>query len=153
MVRTSVEIRYIEDNSKRHTSFTKRRQGLIKKTKDFAVKFNADAATIVFSKAGNVFALGHPSVDSVVSRYLAEPSSESELAASSGGGVEPAAALTEEEAGKRISAALEVGSWDSAVEGLGLLEIEELMAEIMKIRRVVAARAAEVEARGNDWKS
>ncbi|GFP82557.1 agamous-like mads-box protein agl18 [Phtheirospermum japonicum] len=149
MVRTRLEIKYIENKSRRHTAFTKRRQGLIKKTKVFAGKFNAKAAAIVFSKAGNVFAFGHPSVDSLVSQYLAETFSESELAASGGGGVEEkAAALTEEEAGKRIGAALERGNWNLAVEGLGPRQIDELLAEIMKIKRAVAARTVEVAARG-----
>ncbi|CAN4111537.1 unnamed protein product [Withania somnifera] len=74
MVRTKVEIKRIEDKSKRHTTFTKRRQGLFKKTKELAQRCDAQAAVITFSLAGNIFAFGHPSVDNVVNRYVAATS-------------------------------------------------------------------------------
>ncbi|KAL3619196.1 hypothetical protein CASFOL_036766 [Castilleja foliolosa] len=133
-----LEIELIEDRARRHTTFTKRRQGLIKKTKVFANKFDAQAAVIAFSGAGNLFAFGSPSVESVVRRYLDT--------ASGGGGAEEEEERpqTPEE---RIGAALEKGSWDAVVEGLGPLEIDELSTEIMKLRRVVAARVSEMEAR------
>ncbi|KAH0726507.1 hypothetical protein KY290_002315 [Solanum tuberosum] len=71
MVRTKVEIKRIEDKAKRHTTFTKRRQGLFKKTKELVKRCDAEAAVITFSLAGNIFAFGHPSVDNVVNRYIA----------------------------------------------------------------------------------
>ncbi|OIT08048.1 PREDICTED: agamous-like MADS-box protein AGL61 isoform X1 [Nicotiana attenuata] len=74
MVRTKLEIKRIEDKAKRHTTFTKRRQGLFKKAKELAKRCDAQAAVITFSLAGNVFAFGHPSVDDVVNRYIAATS-------------------------------------------------------------------------------
>ncbi|KAK4738831.1 hypothetical protein R3W88_002528 [Solanum pinnatisectum] len=74
MVRTKVEIKRIEDKAKRHTTFTKRRQGLFKKTKELVKRCDAEAAVITFSLAGNIFAFGHPSVDNVVNRYIASTS-------------------------------------------------------------------------------
>uniref|UniRef100_A0A0V0H609 Putative MADS-box transcription factor 47-like n=1 Tax=Solanum chacoense TaxID=4108 RepID=A0A0V0H609_SOLCH len=74
MVRTKVEIKRIEDKAKRHTTFTKRRQGLFKKTKELVKRCDAEAAVITFSLAGNIFAFGHPSVDNVVNRYIAATS-------------------------------------------------------------------------------
>ncbi|KAL6536372.1 hypothetical protein OROGR_012944 [Orobanche gracilis] len=148
MVRRRMEIKPIEDKAKRHTTFTKRRQGLMKKTQEFATKFEAQAAVIAFSKAGNVFAFGHPSVDSLVTRYLAEPSSELEEKEEEAGGVVGVEEVKEEwPVEKRISQALERGSWNVAVEGLGSREIDELSAEIVKIKRAVAARISEIAAR------
>ncbi|GFP82556.1 hypothetical protein PHJA_000398600 [Phtheirospermum japonicum] len=109
----------------------------MKKTREFAAKFDAEAAVIAFSRAGNVFAFGDPSVDSVVRRYLAE--------GSGGGGAEEERPQTPAE--ERIAAALEKGSWDAVVEGLGPREIDELSMEIMKLKHVLAERAAELAAR------
>ncbi|KAL6578752.1 hypothetical protein OROMI_008968 [Orobanche minor] len=154
MVRRRVEIKPIEDKAKRHTTFTKRRQGLMKKTQEFATKFEAQAAVIAFSKAGNVFAFGHPSVDSLVARYLAEPSPEfdvEEVEEEEAGGVVGVEEDREEwPAEKRICQALERGSWNVAVEGLGSREIDELSAEIVKIKRAVAARTSEIAARTSE---
>nr|AWM99593.1 MBP1 [Ipomoea batatas] len=69
MVRTKVEIKRIEDKAKRHTTFTKRRQGLFKKASELCKRCNAEAAVITFSLAGNAFAFGHPSVNAVLARY------------------------------------------------------------------------------------
>ncbi|KAK4379292.1 hypothetical protein RND71_001154 [Anisodus tanguticus] len=74
MVRTKVEIKRIEDKAKRHTTFTKRRQGLFKKAKELVKRCDAQAAVITFSLAGNIFAFGHPSVDDVVNRYISATS-------------------------------------------------------------------------------
>ncbi|KAI3453807.1 hypothetical protein Pfo_010470 [Paulownia fortunei] len=165
MVRRRVEIKAIEDKSKRHTTFTKRRHGLIKKTKDLTSKYDAEAAVITFSKAGNVFAFGHPSVDMLVSRYLADPSSALAREAASSGvegrvhggdGIEEeeeeaaAAALPLTEAEKRIGEAMENGMWDVAVRNLGLWELDELSAEMEKIKSMVAARAREIAANGKN---
>ncbi|KAI3453809.1 hypothetical protein Pfo_010472 [Paulownia fortunei] len=168
MVRRRVEIKAIEDKSKRHTTFTKRRHGLIKKTKDFTSKYDAEAAVITFSKAGNVFAFGHPSVDMLVSRYLADPSSALAREAATSGvegrvhggdGIEDEEEEEEEEeeealplteAEKRIGEAMENGRWDVAVRNLGLWELDELSAEMEKIKSMVAARAREVAAKGKN---
>ncbi|XP_019170411.1 PREDICTED: agamous-like MADS-box protein AGL61 [Ipomoea nil] len=69
MVRTKVEIKRIEDKAKRHTTFTKRRQGLFKKASELCKRCNAEAAVITFSLAGNAFAFGHPSVNAVLARH------------------------------------------------------------------------------------
>ncbi|KAI3453810.1 hypothetical protein Pfo_010473 [Paulownia fortunei] len=159
MARRRVEIKAIEDKSKRHTTFTKRRHGLIKKIKDFTGKYDAEAAVITFSKAGNVFAFGHPSVDMLVSRYLADPSSALAREAASSGversvhgadGIDEEAALPLTEAEKRIGEAMENGRWDVAVRNLGLWELDELSAEMEKIKRMVKARAREIAANGKN---
>ncbi|KAK4422524.1 Agamous-like MADS-box protein [Sesamum alatum] len=160
MVRRRVEIKAIEDSSKRHTTFTKRRCGLIKKTKEFCTKCDAEAAVITFSKAGNVFAFGHPAVDILVGRYLAVNGSVLAGEAADGdvdkGRLHGDGGIVEEEEGdvplteaeKKIGEAMERGSWDLAVANLGLREIDELEAEVDNIKSMVAGRAAEIAARG-----
>ncbi|KAK4435452.1 Agamous-like MADS-box protein [Sesamum alatum] len=157
MVRRRVEIKPIEDKSKRHTTFTKRRCGLFKKAQDLCGLCGGEAAIITFSKAGNVFGFGHPSVDHVVSRYLADPNSTlatedednrvEELLHGSGGGTEKeedkAPPLTDMET--RIGEALATRrpAWDVMVRNLALSELDELEAAVREIKSTVAARAAE----------
>ncbi|CAA0838806.1 AGAMOUS-like 71 [Striga hermonthica] len=143
MVRTKQEIKPIEDKAKRHTTFTKRRQGLIKKAQTFAAKFDAQAAVVAFSKAGNVFAFGDPSVEGVVDRYLAAAEEDVEVEE---GGRRAAAGLAGEEALRVIGEALRAGSWGAAIEGLDEAGIDCVAGEIARIKRAVAARAAEVAA-------
>ncbi|GAA0156293.1 hypothetical protein LIER_13820 [Lithospermum erythrorhizon] len=71
MVRRKLEIKKIEDESKRHVTFTKRRQGLFKKAKELCKKSGDEVAIVSFSLAGNMYAFRHPSVDSIVKRYEA----------------------------------------------------------------------------------
>ncbi|KAG9133278.1 hypothetical protein Leryth_021800 [Lithospermum erythrorhizon] len=71
MVRRKLEIKKIEDESKRHVTFTKRRQGPFKKAKELCEKSGDEVAIVSFSLAGNMYAFGHPSVDSIVKRYEA----------------------------------------------------------------------------------
>ncbi|KAL0329973.1 UNVERIFIED_CONTAM: Agamous-like MADS-box protein [Sesamum radiatum] len=160
MVRRRVEIKPIEDKSKRHTTFTKRRSGLFKKAQELCGLCGGEAAVITFSKAGNVFGFGHPSVEHVVSRYLADPNStlvmedEDSLVETclhgSGSGTEKevnkAPPLTETET--RIAEALanHGPAWDVTVRNLALSELHELEAAVREIKSTVAARASEAEA-------
>lgn len=156
MVRRRVEIKAIEDKSKRHTTFTKRRQGLQKKTEEYCKKADAVAAMISISKAGNFFGFGYPNFDKIIHRYLADPTSslaketaELDEGPSSGRdgdrGETAAAPLMETE--KRICEAMESRNWEVAVRNLELEELDELAAEVENIRRRVEARRLEVEAR------
>jgi hypothetical protein len=62
----------LEKNS-RQITFSKRRSGLFKKCSEFSILCGAHVAVVVFSEAGNVFALGSPSVDAVLRRYVPLP--------------------------------------------------------------------------------
>lgn len=144
-----MDIKPIEDKSKRHTTFTKRRQGLFKKTKMFCDRGGATAAVIVFSKAGNGFGFGHPHVEEVIDRYLADqPSTSGEVEANSGAvvrgdcGKEEEAALPMTEAETRFSEAMATGQppWDVVMRGLELRELGELEETVRKIKRLVAER-------------
>ncbi|KAL3499244.1 hypothetical protein ACH5RR_038337 [Cinchona calisaya] len=71
MVRRKVEIEKIEDKSKRQVAFSKRRKGLFKKAEELCRKCDCQLAIITFSMAGNLFAWGHPCVESIVDQYAA----------------------------------------------------------------------------------
>ncbi|KAL7111819.1 hypothetical protein ACP275_05G113500 [Erythranthe tilingii] len=159
MVRRRVEIKAIEEKAKRHTTFTKRRQGLFKKTRDYCTLSDSQAAVIVFSAAGNFFGLGHPSLNVLVNRYISHPKSVfgkeaggaggSRVHGGGGGGVEDGRAeplplpLTETE--RRIVEAIERKRWDSAVRDLVPEELNELAAEVEKIKLMVVARRKEIK--------
>ncbi|KAL1806245.1 hypothetical protein ACET3Z_029313 [Daucus carota] len=53
-----------------HITFTKRRGGLFKKASELCALTGAECAILCESLAGRVFAFGHPSVESVVDKYL-----------------------------------------------------------------------------------
>ncbi|KAL1569166.1 agamous-like MADS-box protein AGL29 [Salvia divinorum] len=139
-MRRKIEIKLIEDKPKRHTTFTKRRQGLMKKTEEFCHLSDSQAILIAFSGTGNCYCLGHPHADSVLNRYLGESSSTSTAESGISAG-EEAAPLTEVE--RRIGDAMKSGRWVDAVRGLKLDELDELFAELEETARRVKALAAE----------
>ncbi|CAA6657720.1 unnamed protein product [Spirodela intermedia] len=53
-------------------SFSKRRSGLFKKAAELAILCGAEIAAVVFSPAGKPFSFGHPSVEAIADRLLAE---------------------------------------------------------------------------------
>lgn len=151
MVRRRVEIKKIEEKSKMYTTFTKRRQGLFKKTKVLCTMCDAEAAVLTFSKAGNAFFFGHPSVESVVNRYSARPSPTSTNSEIEGNEHEVVAPPISE-AEKKIAELMGKGraAWDVAVRNLGLFELDELEAAIQKIKSKVVAQAEESISNGED---
>ncbi|KAH6763348.1 hypothetical protein C2S52_020781 [Perilla frutescens var. hirtella] len=146
MVRRKIEIKTLEDKGKRHTTFTKRRNGLMKKAKDYCRVSSSSAAVITFSNAGNCYVLAHPNVDTVLERYEDQtaPALAEEAGTSAAGGrvhggdEEEEAPLTEVQT--RIGEAIKNGRWEEAVGGLGFQELNELYAEVENIRCKVVAR-------------
>ncbi|CAD6332800.1 unnamed protein product [Miscanthus lutarioriparius] len=86
MGRQKIEIRRIESDEARQVCFSKRRAGLFKKASELSILCGADVAAVVFSPAGKAFSFGHPSVESVVERFLASSSSPSPAGAGAGAG-------------------------------------------------------------------
>ncbi|CAI9762569.1 unnamed protein product [Fraxinus pennsylvanica] len=152
MVRRKVEIKAIENISKRHTTFTKRRQGLFKKAKDLCTKCEAEATVITVSKAGNIFAFGHPAVDPVVNRYLSNGNGDERVH----GGNWMVVAMEDEEmqllskAERKIQKVMGKGrqEWNLAIGDLEINELDEMEAVIEDIKRIAAARAVEIVAGG-----
>lgn len=69
--RKKTVIRRIEQEDARHISYSKRRLGLFSKATNLAVLTGAQVAALAFSPGGKAFSFGHPSVESVVDRFLA----------------------------------------------------------------------------------
>ncbi|EMS50619.1 Agamous-like MADS-box protein AGL62 [Triticum urartu] len=69
--RKKTVVRRIEQEDARHVSYAKRRAGLFNKASELAVLTRAQVAALAFSPGGKAFTFGHPSVDSVVERFLA----------------------------------------------------------------------------------
>uniref|UniRef100_A0ACD5YJF0 Uncharacterized protein n=1 Tax=Avena sativa TaxID=4498 RepID=A0ACD5YJF0_AVESA len=67
--RHRIEMSLRPDKTSRQVTFSKRRSGLFKKCSELSLVCGADVVCIVFSEAGNLFALGSPSVDAVLRRY------------------------------------------------------------------------------------
>ncbi|KAJ4726430.1 Agamous-like MADS-box protein [Melia azedarach] len=65
-----IEIKKIEKQNLRMVTFSKRRQGLFKKAREYAESTGAEIAVLVFSPAGNPFVHGSPSFDAVVEKFL-----------------------------------------------------------------------------------
>jgi hypothetical protein len=83
--RQKIEIRRIESDEARQVCFSKSRAGLFKKASELSTLCGADVAAVVFSPAGKAFSFGHPSVESILERFLAaSPSSSSPSGAGSG---------------------------------------------------------------------
>ncbi|KAK3220604.1 hypothetical protein Dsin_014574 [Dipteronia sinensis] len=66
--RQRIEIKKLEDETKRLVTFTKRRKGLFKKASEISQVCGAKTAVIVFSQSGKTYSCGD--VDSVFDRYL-----------------------------------------------------------------------------------
>ncbi|XP_040381265.1 agamous-like MADS-box protein AGL62 [Oryza brachyantha] len=68
-----IEIRFIEDKSRREVSFSKRRAGLFKKASELRVLCGASVAVLSVSMAGKVHAFGGPDVAAVLRRHALPP--------------------------------------------------------------------------------
>lgn len=69
------EIKKLEDPNQRHVTFSKRRVGVFNKASELCALTGAECAIVCESYGGRVYAFGHPSVESVVDKYLGEKSS------------------------------------------------------------------------------
>ncbi|CAL5433820.1 unnamed protein product [Camellia sinensis] len=136
MGRRRVEIKRIEDKARRQTTFTKRRDGLFKKTGELCNLCGTEAAVITFSNAGNTFAFGNPSVDYVLDRYLSMTSSSSRASVDGG---EVAAAERVREREERLAEALarlevEKKRGEAIDEALSMLKLNEDVVGDSKVR-------------------
>ncbi|CAK9167875.1 unnamed protein product [Ilex paraguariensis] len=157
--RKKIEIKKIEKPSNRHVTFSKRRSGLFKKAGELSILTGAEAAIIVQSPGGRVFAFGHPSVDAVVDRYLAGSSGSQHS-------VEDAinddhmhefkkrySEVSEDlEAERKRKVAVEEAKrvssggywWNEPVDDLGLEELERYMASLEELKKKMTMRADEL---------
>ncbi|XP_074563519.1 agamous-like MADS-box protein AGL61 [Curcuma longa] len=162
--RQKIEIKRIESEEARQVCFSKRRAGLFKKANELSVLCGAHLAVVVFSPAGKPFSFGHPSVDSVLDRFLSPsghptpppPSFHDPRAMTAAASLVPEldrqyAELAERLEGERrrkeaLEAALRAqrgdfaGLMQSSVEELGMAELERLQAALERLRWDAARR-------------
>lgn len=65
-----IDIKRIEHEDARYVTFSKRKGSLFKKACELCVLTKAEIAIIILSPGGKIFSLGHPSVDSIIDRFL-----------------------------------------------------------------------------------
>ncbi|XP_075508177.1 agamous-like MADS-box protein AGL61 [Primulina tabacum] len=137
-------IQLIEDRGELNTTFTKRRQGLFKKIMTFCEKFDAQVGIIAFSRSGNLYLHGDPEFDTLLKRYLADPSSsvamEGAITLFDGSGIPETPALTDVE--NRIDETLGKGrpAWDMILEDLEFNQLEEIEKAVKLRKTKIAAR-------------
>ncbi|KAL5755465.1 hypothetical protein ACOSP7_019893 [Xanthoceras sorbifolium] len=130
--RLKIEMKKVEDHSKRMTTFTKRRQGLFKKAGELSELFGAKIAVIAFSESGKPYSCGD--VDSVFDQYLT--------------GKVPDDSDTTEEGGKKPVVAEEEKDtgfwWVKPVEETMLGWLKEYEVAILELKKSVEAKLVEV---------
>ncbi|PWA52374.1 AGAMOUS-like 23 [Artemisia annua] len=68
--RQKIQMMKMEKESNLMVTFSKRRSGLFKKASELSILCGAEIAIIVFSPGKKVFSFGHPSVETIVERFL-----------------------------------------------------------------------------------
>lgn len=69
--RRKVTMAKMENESNLQVTFSKRRNGLFKKASELSIRCGAETALVVFSPGDKPYSFGHPSVETVASRFLA----------------------------------------------------------------------------------
>ncbi|XP_010555639.1 PREDICTED: MADS-box protein AGL72-like [Tarenaya hassleriana] len=69
MVRGKIEIKRIENVTSRQVTFSKRRNGLLKKAHELSVLCDAEVAVIVFSQKGRLYEFSSSDMQKTVQRY------------------------------------------------------------------------------------
>lgn len=69
MVRGKVEMKRIENATSRQVTFSKRRNGVIKKAYELSVLCDAEVAVIIFSPKGRLYEFSSSSMEKTIERY------------------------------------------------------------------------------------
>ncbi|CDP16365.1 unnamed protein product [Coffea canephora] len=69
MGRGKIEIKKIENANSRQVTFSKRRNGLLKKAYELGVLCDAEVAVIIFSNTGKLFEFASSSMPQIIARY------------------------------------------------------------------------------------
>ncbi|XP_010934920.1 MADS-box transcription factor 50 isoform X1 [Elaeis guineensis] len=70
MVRGKTQVRRIENATSRQVTFSKRRNGLLKKAFELSVLCDAEVALIVFSPRGKLYEFSSSSMEKTIDRYI-----------------------------------------------------------------------------------
>ncbi|XP_035551624.1 MADS-box transcription factor 23-like isoform X2 [Juglans regia] len=69
MGRGKIVIRRIDNSTSRQVTFSKRRNGLLKKAKELAILCDAEVGVVIFSSTGKLYDFASTSMKSVIERY------------------------------------------------------------------------------------
>ncbi|XP_050262550.1 MADS-box transcription factor ANR1-like isoform X2 [Quercus robur] len=69
MGRGKIVIKRIDNSTSRQVTFSKRRNGLLKKAKELSILCEADVGLIIFSSTGRLYDYSSTSMKSVIERY------------------------------------------------------------------------------------
>ncbi|XP_050158458.1 MADS-box transcription factor 23-like isoform X4 [Malus sylvestris] len=69
MGRGKIVIRRIDNSTSRQVTFSKRRNGLLKKAKELAILCDAEVGVMIFSSTGKLYDFASTSMKSVIERY------------------------------------------------------------------------------------
>ncbi|KAG6528328.1 MADS-box transcription factor 23-like isoform X1 [Zingiber officinale] len=69
MGRGKIVIQRIDNTTSRQVTFSKRRNGLLKKAKELAILCDAEVGVVVFSSTGRLYEFSNTSMKSVIERY------------------------------------------------------------------------------------
>ncbi|KAL6350039.1 hypothetical protein AAG906_003972 [Vitis piasezkii] len=157
--RQRVEMTKMAKESNLQVTFSKRRSGLFKKASELSTLCGAETAIIVFSPGKKVYSFGHPSVESIVDRFLTRnpltnagtlqlfeahrSANIREL------NMQLTQVLNELEAEKKRSEVLEKIKkasqtqcwWAAPIEGLGFEQLELLKVSLEQLKANVARQA------------
>ncbi|XP_073043870.1 MADS-box protein SOC1-like [Primulina eburnea] len=70
MVRGKVQMKRIENATSRQVTFSKRRNGILKKAYELSVLCDAEVALIIFSQKGRLYEFSSSSMHNIIERYL-----------------------------------------------------------------------------------
>ncbi|CAH2061162.1 unnamed protein product [Thlaspi arvense] len=146
----------IKKESHRQVTFSKRRAGLFKKASELCTLCGAEIGIIVFSPANKPFSFGHPSVESVLDRYMARnnlslaqtqqpqgnPPASCEL------NVRLTQIISEVEEEKKRAQALDemrktnarrsvTNWWEGPVEEMNMVQLQEMKSALEELRKTV----------------
>ncbi|ESQ44774.1 hypothetical protein EUTSA_v10003338mg [Eutrema salsugineum] len=148
----------IKKESHRQVTFSKRRAGLFKKASELCTLCGAEIAIIVFSPAKKPFSFGHPSVESVLDRYMSRNNmslahtQQRNPAASCELNMRLTQILSELEEEKKKGQAMEEmrrenarrsmnNWWEGPVEEMNMVQLQEMKHALEELRKTVVLEA------------
>ncbi|KAK3425713.1 hypothetical protein EUGRSUZ_F02161 [Eucalyptus grandis] len=69
MGRGKIVIRRIDNTTSRQVTFSKRRNGLLKKARELAILCDAEVGVVIFSSTGKLYDFASSSMSKVIERY------------------------------------------------------------------------------------
>ncbi|PIA64173.1 hypothetical protein AQUCO_00201450v1 [Aquilegia coerulea] len=140
--RKKVPIEKIESSSQRYVTFSKRRTGLFKKASELCILCGADIAIIVSSPSQKIYTFGHPSVDSVVDRFLNQDDHHMSALGHDQQQqqiqyIEILGQLEAEKKRGEIIEQLKPSGWDAPIDSLQLQELQQMKQALVELKKKV----------------